>query len=75
MEYRSRATRIIGERFYLYAAGKWPGKKLPVASGQLPGKTWSTDLAGDIVPAWMAELANGLRLFPHELSPPSTDGA
>lgn len=26
IEYRSRATRIIGERFWIYAAGKWPRK-------------------------------------------------
>ena len=37
VEYRSRGTRIIGERFYIYAAKR----KLPVVSGQLPGKAWS----------------------------------
>lgn len=25
IEYRSRATKIIGERFYIYAARKWAG--------------------------------------------------
>jgi len=36
IEYRSRPTRIIGERFWIYAPGKWPRKT---------GKAvWSTDL-------------------------------
>jgi hypothetical protein len=29
---RSRPTRIIGERFHLYAAGKWPGVRRPRSS-------------------------------------------
>jgi hypothetical protein len=69
-EYRSRPTRIVGERFYLYAAGKWPTPKRRGAAA----KAWSLDLAvpgeGDgaaTLPPWMAELANGLRLFPHDL--------
>jgi len=70
VEYRSRATRIVGERFYLYAskgAGDW--RK---AAGR---KAWSLDLAmpndgvGSVtLPPWMVELANGLRLFPEELA-------
>ncbi len=68
VEYRSRPTRIVGERFYLYAStgcGDW--RK---AAGR---KAWSLDLAmpnadaGTAPPPWMIELANGLRLFPHEL--------
>ncbi len=64
IEYRSRPTRIIGERFWIYAAGKkWSG-----ASGR-----WAVKQADNIVvpseplPPWMLELAEGLRLFPHEL--------
>src|SRR5688500_13973628 len=65
VEYRSRPTRIVGERFYIYAAGrKWDG------AGR--ARAWSRDLAlpgrgqpGG--PPWMAEAANALRLFPHEL--------
>ena len=56
IEYRSRATRIIGERFYIYAAGKrWTGGEQ---------KIWSSDLAmpGDGPPAWMMELAKHLIL-------------
>lgn len=68
VEYRSRPTRRIGERFHIYAAGKWPAK-WPVAGGALPGgrRAWSGDLAQADVPPWMIELADGLRLFPHEL--------
>ena len=73
IEYRSRATRIIGERFHLYAAGKWPTPKRRATGRFTPAaKSWSLDLAmptDDDAPAlpWMAELANGLRLFPHAL--------
>ncbi len=54
IEYQSRPTRIIGERFWIYAAGKWPRKT---------GKAvWSTDLstAGAAPPPWMMELAQAL---------------
>lgn len=74
IEYRSRATRIIGERFYLYAAGKWPTPKRRATAGATTrAGPWSLDLAmpsdgpGAAALPWMAELANGLRLFPHEL--------
>ena len=53
VEYRSRPTRIIGERFHIYASKK----KLPVASYQLPVKAWSEDLRVAAPPAWMIELA------------------
>ena len=48
VEYRSRATRIVGERFYIHA-GKSPVRKI-----------WSRDLAGAGAlppPLWMIELA------------------
>jgi hypothetical protein len=54
VEYRSRPTRIIGERFYIYASKR----KLPVVSGQ-----WSVKTADNIavpreeLPEWMIELA------------------
>jgi hypothetical protein len=60
VEYRSRPTRIIGERFYLYAAKKW---------AENGGKAWSTDLAmpGAVgtalgLPRWMIELAEQIRM-------------
>jgi hypothetical protein len=69
VEYRSRPTRIIGERFHIYA-GK---KKLAVASDPLPGKTWSRDLrmarAGEL-PEWMVELAAQIKLLPQDLELP-----
>ena len=46
VEYRSRPTRIIGERFHIYAS------RSPAA------KFWSTDLAmPEQLPPWMLELA------------------
>ncbi len=47
VEYRSRPTRIVGERFYIYAS-KGAGKTV-----------WSRDLAmpGGLPPRWMLELA------------------
>ncbi len=54
IEYRSRPTRIIGERFWIYAAGKWPRKT--------DEAVWSTDLSttGAAPPPWMMELAQAL---------------
>ena len=60
VEYRSRPTRIIGERFWIYAS-KGSGFRVQ-GSGK---KAWSLDLAmaGDgAVPPWMLELAEGLRM-------------
>ena len=34
IEYRSRPTKIIGERFYIYAAKKWAG--VPPINGHAP---------------------------------------
>ena len=57
IEYRSRPTRIIGERFWIYAS-KGRG-----TSGE--GRVWSGDLAvpREPLPPWMIELAEGLRLW------------
>ena len=60
VEYRSRPTRIIGERFYIYAS-KGAGKT-----------AWSRDLAmpGEALPAWMIELAEQVGMIePGELLP------
>jgi len=53
VEYRSRPTRIIGERFFIYAC-KGSGVR-----GQGLEKIWSRDLAapGAALPDWMIELA------------------
>ena len=70
IEYRSRPTHIIGERFYIYASKrKWSG---PPTSSDQAKKIWSDDLAipgtitgGAPVPPWMMELAR--RLISNEL--------
>ena len=61
IEYRTRVTKIVGETFYIYAAGKWP----PAKAKQ---RIWSSDLAmpGDELP-WLMEMTRGLRLFPEDL--------
>ena len=55
-EYRSRPTRVLGERFYLYASKKIAAFR-PVAG------IWSHDLVALRPPAWMTELAGQLELF------------
>ena len=62
IEYRSRPTRVIGERFWIYAS-KGGATKGGTAKGN---RVWSTDLVapGDAPPpAWMLELAAMLRLI------------
>jgi len=72
IEYRSRATRIVGERFYIYASkgGAWGQKTGVRRAGSGSGRETpvrSDDLSVGDVPPWMIELANALRLFPHDL--------
>ena len=67
IEYRSRATRIVGERFWIYAArGGATRRRSDVAT---EGKRiWSDDLAvttprrGEHPPDWLLELAEDLIL-------------
>lgn len=64
IEYRTRPTRIIGERFWIYAS------KRPAVVGGQKRTAWSSDLAlpDQPLPPWMVELAEGLRLWkPGEL--------
>ena len=65
-ELRSRATTIVGERFYIYACKKWAA-----GGGQSAVKAWSEDLAvpgtftgGTPVPPWMIELAEQEGMIP-----------
>lgn len=53
IEYRSRPTSIIGERFYIYASRTWAGVR-PIASD---------NLVPAAPPPWLAELAVAMRLF------------
>jgi predicted transcriptional regulator len=73
IEFRSRPTKIIGERFHIYASRQWAAGKLflegcrpSVVSGPLSvdQKAWSHDLAmaGDEPQPWMLELAKMLIL-------------
>ena len=65
-ELRSRATSIVGERFYIYAS-----KKRAAGGGQMAGKAWSEDLStgGTPVPRWMIELAEQVGMIsPGELA-------
>ena len=61
IEYRSRPTRIVGERFWIYAS------KTPVDRGSWSDAkpVWSRDLAvpDQTLPAWMLELAEQVRLI------------
>src|SRR5215213_7360954 len=58
-ELRSRATSIVGERFWIYASKG--GSQKPGARSQ---KIWSRDLAtGENPPDWMIELAAQVRLI------------
>jgi len=52
VEYRTRATRIIGERFHIYAS-KTPASR-PI---------WSEDLQVGRPPKWMIELAEQIGLM------------
>jgi hypothetical protein len=64
VEYRARPTRIIGERFHLYA----PRKTLSVVGGR-----WSVRIAENIVvpteklPEWIIELAEQVGMIEPEL--------
>lgn len=56
IEYRSRPTRIIGERFWIYAS-----------KGKAKKPVWSKDLEVAMPPAWMIELAEQLKMIEPEL--------
>jgi len=58
-ELRTMPTRIIGQRFHIYAC-KGSGSR-----GQGSGKMWSRDLAvpGEPLPQWMIELAEQVKLI------------
>src|SRR5687768_17403171 len=59
-ELRSRSTRIVGERFYIYASKR----KSPVASGQWPVKSADNiAVPREPVPGWMVELAEQVKMI------------
>ena len=59
VEYRSRATRIVGQPFWIYASKGWALRR---AQGE---GIWSRDLATphEPLPPWMVELAEALQLW------------
>jgi hypothetical protein len=75
IEYRSRPTRIVGERFHIYAP-----KKQAAGSGQRAeeGGIWSGELSvpevgegqGGALP-WMLELAEAIKLFGPDVQLPT----
>ena len=60
VEYRSRTTRLVGERFWIYAAGQWPVSAPARRDLERATRIWSRDLAmptgTDGPPPWMIEL-------------------
>lgn len=59
VEFRSRSTTIIGQRFWIYASMKpaWTSAS----------RSWSTDLSVEEAPSWLLDLADGLKLYPELL--------
>ncbi|HEV7298595.1 MAG TPA: ASCH domain-containing protein [Tepidisphaeraceae bacterium] len=66
IEFRTRATKIIGERFYIYAAKTWATGGSSATDAK--PKIWSTDLTvpgrdeNSTPPPWMLTLADRLIL-------------
>src|SRR4051812_15470222 len=56
-ELRSRATKIVGERFYIYAS-RTPARRM----------VWSNDLRVESPPGWMIELAEQVKMIEPELA-------
>jgi hypothetical protein len=57
VELRSRSTRIVGQRFYIYAARA-------ARKSQAPEGIWSRDLSITAeLPQWMTELAEQVRMI------------
>lgn len=63
IEYRSRATKVIGERFWIYASltqAAGDGR----AEGERRAGIWSHDLSTTTAPPpWIFELAEAVKLF------------
>ena len=76
VEYRSRATRQVGRRFWIYASKKYAVGSGRYAAGDAGGgrRIWAADLAGPgaitggaPLPQWMIELAEQVRMIEPEL--------
>jgi hypothetical protein len=67
VEYRSRPTRIIGERFWIYATKGTQARHNPSGRAGTEGIQIVGDniaVPGEPVPAWMIELAEQIKLIP-----------
>ncbi len=65
VEYRSRPTSIIGQRFYIYAS-KGRGMRAEGGNGYVEaagGGVWSNDVEAARVPGWMIELARQVKMI------------
>jgi hypothetical protein len=68
IEYRSRPTRIIGQRFWIYASKSRDQSRGMTDQASAARTIWSNDLAvttprhGEHPPGWMIELAEALIL-------------
>jgi ASCH domain len=62
VEYRTRPTRIIGERFFIYASRG--GTEARRHGGTRGNAIWSEDLQMANPPEWMVELAEQIRMIP-----------
>ena len=80
IEYRSRPTRILGERFHIYASKKRAAGSGPVRQAQGrqradEGGIWSRELSvpelGVGALPWMLELAEAIKLFGPDVQLPT----
>src|SRR5438105_2623489 len=62
VEYRSRPTRIIGQRFFIYASK---------SAAKMQGGIWSNDLVAQAPPPWMIELAEQVGMIEQHASLPT----
>jgi len=77
IEYRSKPTKIIGQRFWIYASkasavgGRQSARGVSAGIESLSNsnsKPLTTDnLSAEVPPPWILELAEAMRLFPGEL--------
>lgn len=68
IEYRSKPTRIIGQRFYIYASKAMiHGSRISVRGNGITKAITSDNLVAQTPAPWMLELATALRLFPADL--------
>ena len=68
IEYRSRPTKIIGERFYIYAARKWAGVNGHSSDGIEPGDSPTGVIVGTAVISHVTNGGTGASAYEWHLS-------